>query len=108
MPENNHIPDQEEIEQRKKEIKNTLCCPHCGVRLSKWSVPQTPFTTWPNEFMYVCFNDDCSYTKRGWDSMIKLGNQGTYRLMYDPEQDCCQPLPVPSHRHLRDGIIEEE
>jgi SAM-dependent methyltransferase len=101
-------PGREEVEQKKACIKETLCCPYCGQKLSKWEVPDNPFCqTWDNEFMYICFNDDCPYFVRGWDKMYRDTLQGmSYRLMYNPEKDRCMPIPVPSHQALRDGIIE--
>jgi len=100
--------DKEEVEQRKACIKETLCCPYCGQKLSKWEVPDNPFCqTWDNEFMYICFNDECPYFVRGWDKMYRDTLQGmSYRLMYNPEKDRCMPIPVPSHQALKDGIIE--
>jgi len=99
----------EELKKRKKEIKHTLKCPHCRVKLKKWLVPDNPFAcTWDNEFMYICFNDACPYYVRGWDHMNREGAGGhSYRLMYNPEKDCVMPIPVPSPKALRDGIVEE-
>jgi len=93
---------------RKKAVKNTLACPHCGARLKKWAVPDNPFgQTWDNDFMYICFNDACPYYVRGWDHMYKEGNRGvSYRLMYNPEKDCCMPIPVPSPKALRESIVD--
>jgi SAM-dependent methyltransferase len=100
--------DPDEIERRKARIAETLRCPHCDQRLSKWRVPQTPFTEWNNEFMYICFNDTCPYLIRGWDTMNRQGNMGlSYRLMYNPERDCCLPVPVPSLAALKAGIVSE-
>jgi hypothetical protein len=95
------------VEQKKACIKETLCCPYCDQKLSKWEVPDNPFCqTWDNEFMYICFNDDCPYFVRGWDKMYRDTLQGmSYRLMYNPEKDRCMPIPVPSHQALKDGII---
>ncbi len=107
MTEHDQIPSKEEIEQRKKEIKNTMSCPHCGEQLKKWAVPQTMFTSWTNDFMYICFNDECSYLQRGFEAAAKVGNPGSYRLMYDPELDCCQPIPVLSKQALRESIVDE-
>ena len=100
-------PGREEVEQKKACIKETLCCPYCDQKLSKWEVPDNPFCqTWDNEFMYICFNDDCPYFVRGWDKMYRDTLQGmSYRLMYNPEKDRCMPIPVPSHQALKDGII---
>jgi len=99
--------DREEIERRKREVGKTLCCPYCGEPLKKWAVPQTVFTRWPNEYMYVCFNDECWYYVEGWSVMAAQGNPCSYRLMYDPLEDCCQPVAVFSRDHMKDGIIEE-
>ena len=102
------IRGREALERNKKEIKNTFCCPHCGSKMRKWLVPENPFAyTWDNEFMYICFNDECSYYKRGWEFMSREGNSGSYRLMYNPEKDTCNPIPVPTANALKEGIIEE-
>jgi len=99
----------EELKKRKKTTGKTLCCPHCNERMLKWAVPENPFiSTWDNDFMYICFNDDCPYYVRGWDFMAKEGNTGSYRLMYNPEKDTCQPIPVQSPKALRESIIGEE
>jgi SAM-dependent methyltransferase len=100
--------DESSLSMRKKAIKDTLACPHCGERLRKWAVPDNPFgQTWDNDFMYICFNDACPYYVKGWDHMYKEGNRGvSYRLMYNPEKDCCMPIPVPSPKALRESIVE--
>ena len=100
--------DQETFERRKKAIKQTLRCPHCGEKMLKWAVPDNPFeVTWDNDFMYICFNDACPYYVRGWDFMYREGNRScSYRLMYNPEKDCCMPIPVPTPKALRESIIE--
>jgi SAM-dependent methyltransferase len=100
--------DASSLSMRTKAIKETLACPHCGERLRKWAVPDNPFgQTWDNDFMYICFNDACPYYVKGWDHMYKEGNRGvSYRLMYNPEKNCCMPIPVPSPRALRESIVE--
>ena len=98
-----------ELRKRKAVIKETLLCPYCEEKMQKWAVPNNPFAyTWDNEFMYICFNDSCPYYVRGWDFMYKEGNRGvSYRLMYNPEKDCCAPIPVPTPGALREGIIDD-
>ena len=99
--------DKEELQRRKEAVKDTLCCPYCGDELKKWAVPDNPFVqTWDNDFMYICFNDECPYFVRGWDRMYKNTSQGmSYRLMYNPEKDCCMPIPVSSPNALKAGIV---
>ncbi len=102
------LPDGAELEKRKRTIKDTFRCPYCREKMRKWAVPDNPFTqTWDNEFMYICFNDECPYFVRGWDHMHAGGNRGTsYRLMYNPDKDVCKPVPVPTHRALKEGIVD--
>lgn len=97
----------QEVEKKTGQISRTLCCPHCGDELNKWEVPQNCFTQWPNEYMYICFNDECPYFVRGWSSMASQMNPGSYRLMYDPLTDSCQPIPVFNLNMLKEGIVQE-
>ena len=100
--------DEDTIAKRKEAVKHTLECPYCGQKMKKWAVPQTPFTTWENEYMYVCFNDACPYFVRGWDTMNKQGNRGfSYRCMFDPIREKCHPIPVPTVNALKEGIVEQ-
>ena len=101
--------DPGEVERNKPKVKSTLNCPYCSARMKKWAVPQTPYTEWENEFMYVCFNDDCSYFRRGWEAMTRQGNIGfSYRLMYHPDKDAFLPVPVPSFGALKESIVEDD
>ncbi|GLI35238.1 methyltransferase domain-containing protein [Desulforhabdus amnigena] len=99
----------EELKQRMQNVKHTLLCPYCGEKMKKWRVPVSPFSTWDIEFAYICFNDECGYLLRGWESMSRQGNRGySYRVMYDPARNCCMPLPVPTLHALKEGIVEDE
>lgn len=100
------VVSEEEMQKRMYAIKDTLCCPHCGEKMNKWAVPDDPFSTWMSEFMYICFNDTCSYFTGGWAAMNRQGNQGSYRFVYDPERESCMPIPVLNLDALRDGIVE--
>jgi uncharacterized protein YbaR (Trm112 family) len=83
-----------EITRRKQRIGETLCCPYCEKPLSRWEVPQTPFTEWDAEHVWVCFNPECPYTRRSIQVMESQGNRGVaYRLMYLPERDRIYPVP---------------
>ncbi|MDY6971967.1 MAG: methyltransferase domain-containing protein, partial [Thermodesulfobacteriota bacterium] len=101
------IPDKKNLERRKKATRNTLRCPYCQDSLKKWAVPDNPFVqTWNNDFMYICFNDECPYFVRGWDRMYNETKQGmSYRLMYNPENDCCGPIPVLTPNSLKESIV---
>lgn len=96
---------EQEITQRKTKIKDNLCCPYCDSQLLKWKVPDNPFTEWPNDYFYICFNDNCVYFIRGWGALIDQGIPGSYRLQYNHLTDSCHPIPVFNYTFLKDGII---
>jgi hypothetical protein len=94
--------DKKLIERRKKDFSKTGKCPYCNESMTKWEVPQTPFVEWPNEYMYVCFNNFCPYMLEGWQVMRRQGIPGfSYRLVYDPERNAFFSSPLPSTQVLR-------
>jgi SAM-dependent methyltransferase len=87
--------DLEEVKRRKAEVHKTLCCPYCEQPLQKYEISETPFVEWDNEYVYVCFNNRCTYYTSGWEVMREQGNFGhSYRLMYDDLRDKCMPVPT--------------
>jgi hypothetical protein len=63
---------------------------------------------WDGTVQLVCFNDDCSYFKEGWDWMWeKYQVKTSYRFRQDPESGATAPLPVWSNDALKDRIIED-
>ena len=100
--------DKAQLDLLVKELPESLRCPHCFQSLKKWSVPQTPFTEWDNEFMYVCFNDQCPYLLRGFQEMSRQGNLGSsYRFRYNPENGSVGPIMVQDFKMLKDGIVDD-
>jgi hypothetical protein len=95
----------EELQQRTRQVKETLCCPHCDSRLEKWEVPDTPFIEWASEFQFICFNDECPYFEGGWSVMGSQDNACSYRFMYDPESGGCHAIPVLTKEALREHIV---
>lgn len=82
-------------------------CPHCGSRLKRWRVPDG--ATWGEEFFLVCFNDECSYYKEGWDWMMSEYSQtASYRFALNPSTGGTLPLPVWSASATREMIIDDE
>jgi hypothetical protein len=82
-------------------------CPHCGERLKKWMVPEG--TNWTDEFLLVCFNDECSYYKEGWDWMQQqYGQTASYRYAVHPSTGGSSLIPVWSASATRDLIAEDD
>ena len=97
-----------EIAAGNRRVKETLRCPHCDERLSKWEVPDSPFNEWSSEFQYICFNDSCAYFVEGWATLAAQGAFGSYRFMYDPSTDGCHPVAVLTPSALREGVVHSE
>jgi SAM-dependent methyltransferase len=101
-PEPDPGPPPEVVRERKARVRETLRCPYCEEPLEKFEIELSPFCEWPNEYMYVCFNNDCPYLISGWDVLAAQGNPGfSYRLMYDPTTDRCMPTPLPCSHAAR-------
>ncbi len=81
-------------------------CPHCRQKMARWRVP--PDATWPNEFFYVCFNDQCPYFVQGWQVLWEQQQtRASYRCRLDPDSGKFVPLPVWSSQALKENIVSE-
>jgi SAM-dependent methyltransferase len=100
--------DVDELRARKRAVKQTLQCPHCDQPLSKWEVPNTPFTEWTSTYQFICFNDDCPHYQRGWSAFSRQNIPGSNRFMYDPDTNTCHSVPVLTPDALRASIVEDE
>jgi SAM-dependent methyltransferase len=97
------------IQARKERVGETMECPHCQQRLSKWEVPDDPCIDWPNDFLYLCFNDFCPFVVRGWRHMWNQGILGTsYRYLFNPLTGTSTTVPIRGLTDLRPGIVEED
>ena len=82
-----------------------IVCPYCNQEMKKWRVPQG--STWHNNFLYVCLNDNCPYFVEGWDYMWETQKvHASYRCRFDPDSGKYAPLPVWSPEALKNNIIE--
>ena len=82
-------------------------CPHCDARLSKWRVPDE--SSWEEGYFLVCFNNDCSYYRRGWEWMKEQYSQvGSYRYMVNPTNGSASMIPVWSDEATREMIVEDD
>ena len=82
-------------------------CPHCGSKFKKWQVPVD--ASWDDEYFLVCFNDDCSYYKKGYEWMMEQYNQRySYRYAVNPNHGGNFPLPVWSDLATTEMIVEDD
>ena len=80
-------------------------CPHCGADMQPIRTPME--SSWGGEIHHVCFNDECVYFIKSWDSMEQQGiNKTGYRCRMDP-RGCCGPAPVWSAEALKDLVVTD-
>ncbi len=97
------------VQSRKETVGETMECPHCQGTLSKWEVPDDPCIDWPNDYLYLCFNDFCPFVVRGWRFMWNQGILGTsYRYLYNPLKGTSTTVPIRGLTDLRPGIVDED
>ncbi len=87
---------------------NAPRCPHCDSKLARIGLPDG--SGWEGTPHRVCFNDECSYYREGWDWMWEhYRAKASYRFrLLDAEAGTTSPLPVWSEDAIRDRIIEED
>ena len=100
--------DEAAVEARRRRLGEALACPHCGERLNKWEVPDDPCIDWPNDYLYLCFNDACPFLVRGWRFLWEQGFHGaSYRYLYNPQTGASTTVPIRGLNDLRPGIVQE-
>lgn len=74
------------------------CCPHCSVDMTLWEVPPINFGDglgWGAPYLFVCFNDDCSSYKGGWQHLNEtMEVPASYRCYVEPGQKNFEYMPV--------------
>jgi len=87
-------------------------CPHCGDEMNLWEVP--PITVgdglgWGSPYLYLCFNDDCSLYKQGWDNMKEnYAHTASYRPINYPGTETFEIIPVFSSMGGRAQVIDDQ
>ena len=105
------------FETREQVLEKVLAqkkpkCPHCNQEMNLWEVP--PFTFgdglgWGVPFLYLCFNDNCSLYRQGWDHIEEnYAHKASYRCMNYPGTENFELMPVFSGMGGRGQIIDDE
>ncbi|MCP3871757.1 MAG: zinc ribbon domain-containing protein [Desulfobacteraceae bacterium] len=87
-------------------------CPHCETEMTLWEVPSINFSDglgWGTPYLFVCFNDDCSSYKKGWDHMSEtMEAKSSYRCYVEPGQQNFEYMPVFSPEGATGGKLDDE
>ncbi|MBF0608523.1 MAG: hypothetical protein SFH39_13395 [Candidatus Magnetobacterium sp. LHC-1] len=86
-------------------------CPYCGQKMKKTETPRFNLSDglgWCTPYLYVCFNDECSFYVQGWTQIMNnYGKVASYRCIYYPETGDMDTICVYTSDGLRGQIIEE-
>jgi hypothetical protein len=97
----------EKILAQKKPI-----CPYCNQEMSLWDVPDIALGDglgWGTPYLYICFNDECSLYKQGWESIMdNFAHRASHRCMNYPGTDQFECIPVFSPEGAKGQIIDDQ
>ncbi len=87
-------------------------CPHCEQGMTLWEVPPINFSDglgWGTPYLFVCFNDECSSFKSGWDNLKETMEMGaSYRCYIEPGTTNFEYMPVFSAAGGTGGKVDDE
>jgi hypothetical protein len=87
-------------------------CPHCGTEMNLWEVPPMNVGDglgWGAPFLFLCFNDECSLYREGWDHLKEnYAHTASYRCMNYPGTEQYEVIPVFSNQGGRGQIIDDD
>lgn len=87
-------------------------CPHCKTEMSLWEVPDIPMGDglgWGTPYLFVCFNDECSSFKQGWDNLKEsMEFSASYRCINSPGEDHFEYMPVFSSMGGTGQVLDDE
>jgi hypothetical protein len=87
-------------------------CPDCSTEMTLWEVPSMAFGDglgWGTPYLYICFNDDCSLYKSGWENIKEqVAHNASYRCMCYPGTETFECIPVFSPEGGKGQIIDDQ
>ena len=73
-------------------------CPHCKSVMEKLDARHLE---WDSPYLWVCFNNECSLFKKGWNQMMEsVGQLVSYRFMIHPQDGQAGVIPAFSNEYL--------
>ncbi|MBI9088058.1 MAG: zinc ribbon domain-containing protein [Desulfobacterium sp.] len=108
------IETKEEAFERILNMDKPLC-PHCETEMSLWEVPEIACGDglgWGSPFLFVCFNNECSSFRQGWDDIKEsMEFTASYRCINNPGDKHFEYMPVFSSlggtgQVLDDNVLE--
>lgn len=97
--------------ETKVKVTEAPECPYCGHKMSKMEPPTFNLSDglgWCTPFLYVCFNDECSFYINGWEHIkVNYGKTASYRCMIYPDSGNKDAICVYTPDGLKGQILED-
>ena len=105
------IETKDEMLERVLKMEKPLC-QDCNREMTLWEVPQITFSDglgWGSPYMFVCFNDDCSAYKQGWDELQEtMEYTASYRCITEPGSGLYAYMPVFSASGGKGQVLDDQ
>ncbi len=105
------IETKEEALERILNLDKPLC-PHCKTEMSMWEVPEIACGDglgWGSPYLFVCFNNECSSFKQGWDDIKEsMEFSASYRCINNPGDKHFEYMPVFSSMGGTGQVLDDD
>jgi hypothetical protein len=89
------------IDTKNWKITEAPTCPHCKKLMEQMD---SRHLDWDSPYLWVCFNNECTLFKKGWDHMMQtVGQLVSYRFMIHPQNGEKGVIPAFSQQYLQEN-----
>ncbi len=86
------------MDTKEWKVTEAPTCPHCNALMEKMD---SRHLEWESPYLWVCFNNNCTLFKKGWEHMMEsVGQLVSYRFMIHPQNGEKGVIPAFSNDYL--------
>jgi hypothetical protein len=86
------------MDMKDWKVTEAPTCLHCKAVMEKMDARHLD---WDAPYLWVCYNDECTLFKKGWNHMMDtVGQLVSYRFMIHPQNGQTGVIPAFSHEYL--------
>jgi len=86
------------LDMKDWKVTEAPVCPYCNQLMEQMD---SRYLDWESPYLWVCFNNDCTLFKKGWDHMMEtVGQLVSYRCMIQPQNGERGVIPAFSQEYL--------
>ena len=86
------------MDMKDWKVTEAPTCPHCKSEMEQMD---SRYLDWDSPYLWVCYNNECTLFKKGWDHMMEsVGQLVSYRFMIHPQNGEKGVIPAFSTQYL--------